>query len=270
MAELSPSAREAEAGGRVEQGHTAEETSKLPRDFGFLHIPKRLHWDPDKAPVFSYGRNLVFGVTCTFIVADLYWCQPLLIQLSASFSISYNEVSRARLSGKEQGHDILRHPVVNGEARRYGAKLIQACLVLIGSNACYNNFWVTLTFILGGSPYHYSTLVIGLFGLIGIFGVSLAPLVGRFVDRLVPWYATLLATVFMTLAWAIQTGAGGVSITAIVVACLVLDLFDQMQQVSLTTAVFSISEDARARLNAVLILSVREFLLIARAKLMLA
>ena len=35
--------------------------------------------------------------------------------------------------------------------------LIQACLVNMGSCACFTNFWVTLTFLLGGAPYFYST-----------------------------------------------------------------------------------------------------------------
>ena len=36
-------------------------------------------------------------------------------------------------------------------------RLIQACLALFGSSASYSNFWVTLTFLLGGPPYNYST-----------------------------------------------------------------------------------------------------------------
>ena len=35
--------------------------------------------------------------------------------------------------------------------------LIQGCLINLASSACFSNFWVTLTFLLGGSPYHYST-----------------------------------------------------------------------------------------------------------------
>ena len=35
--------------------------------------------------------------------------------------------------------------------------LIQACLITMTSSACFTNFWVTLTFLLGGPPYHYST-----------------------------------------------------------------------------------------------------------------
>jgi predicted MFS family arabinose efflux permease len=35
--------------------------------------------------------------------------------------------------------------------------LIQACVINIASMACFSNFWVTLTFLLGGPPFHYST-----------------------------------------------------------------------------------------------------------------
>jgi predicted MFS family arabinose efflux permease len=37
--------------------------------------------------------------------------------------------------------------------------LIQACIINICSSACFSSFWVTLTFLLDGSPYHYSTCV---------------------------------------------------------------------------------------------------------------
>ena len=35
--------------------------------------------------------------------------------------------------------------------------LIQACLLNLSLAAAFSNFWVTLTFLLGGPPYHYST-----------------------------------------------------------------------------------------------------------------
>lgn len=37
--------------------------------------------------------------------------------------------------------------------------LIQGCLINLASSACFSNFWVTLTFLLGGEPYNYSTYV---------------------------------------------------------------------------------------------------------------
>jgi hypothetical protein len=46
-------------------------------------------------------------------------------------------------------------------------------------------------------------LIIGLFGLISMFGVSMSPFVGRFVDSLVPWFTILISTFSIMLFWAI-------------------------------------------------------------------
>jgi hypothetical protein len=120
-------------------------------------------------------------------------------------------------------------------------------------------------------------LVIGLFGVVGIVGVVIGPFAGRVIDKLIPWYAALISIVAQTIFQAVQVGAGGVHIAAVVIAALGLDIFRQTLQVSLTSAVlryiepldidcnadrlYSISVAARARLNAVLILSVRTFIL---------
>ena len=66
----------------------------------------------------------------------------------------------------------------------------------------------------------------------------MGPFVGRRVDKLAPWYATLFAIVMVILFQAIQTGAGGVSVAAVVIATIGLDVCRQMIQVSLATAVF--------------------------------
>ena len=84
----------------------------------------------------------------------------------------------------------------------------------------------------------YSRLVIGLFGLVGMVGVTLGPFVGRGVDNLVPWYASLFAILMITLFQSIQTGAGDINVAAVVIATIGLDVFSQMIQVSLTTAIF--------------------------------
>ena len=83
-----------------------------------------------------------------------------------------------------------------------------------------------------------SRLVIGLFGLIGMSGVIMAPFVGRSIDSLVPWYATLIAILMSILFQSIQTGAGDINVVAVVIATIGLDVFRQMIQVSLTTAIF--------------------------------
>ncbi|KAF8194412.1 major facilitator superfamily domain-containing protein [Mycena galopus ATCC 62051] len=362
----------------------------MTHDFGFLPIPRRLRYDPQKPFHFGIVLNALFGFASTFIVANLYYCQPLLIQFSVSFGVDYNRVSRiptllqagyatgillisplgdlvrrrqlilflALLSGSltiglaitpnlvvfetlsfiigvvsvipqimiplaadlapperrasaisvvmsgllfgiliarviagilgqftswrvvyyfaigvqflvlVAGYFVIPdYPAKNSDMTYWSILrtmatfaytepiLIQASLVNIASCACFTNFWVTLTFLLGGPPYFYSTLAIGLFGLVGIFGVACGPLVGRVIDRLVPWYASLVAS-FAALGFqAIQVGAGDISVGAIVVVIMGLDVFRQMLQMSLATSVFSINAAARARLNAVFVLS---------------
>lgn len=131
--------------------------------------------------------------------------------------------------------------------------LLQGALILFAGSAIFAGFWVTMTFLLAGAPYHYSTLEIGIFGLVGMFGISTAPFVGRLVDGFVPWMATFVSLVLVLLSQVIQTAAGKISIGAVIVATLVLDIGAQACQVSVTAAVFGIQPEARARLNAVLV-----------------
>ncbi|CAK5278523.1 unnamed protein product [Mycena citricolor] len=133
--------------------------------------------------------------------------------------------------------------------------LVQACLVNLASCACFTNFWVTLTFLLGGAPYFYSTLTIGLFGLIGILSVVCGPLFGKLIDGLMPWYASMCSILFLLSFQAIQTAAETMSVAVVVIAIIGLDMFRQSLQMSLAAAVFEISTAARARLNALFVLS---------------
>ncbi|CAE6424881.1 unnamed protein product [Rhizoctonia solani] len=133
--------------------------------------------------------------------------------------------------------------------------LIQCCLIGLFSSAIFVNFWVNLTFLLDEAPYNYSTLAIGLFGLIGMLGVVTAPLVGRFVDKLNGWTTTLIAIMVGIAFQAIYTGAAGLNIGAVVVACFGLDVASQMNQVSNSSRIYAIEPLARARMNAVFIIS---------------
>ncbi|KAJ3878479.1 major facilitator superfamily domain-containing protein [Lentinula edodes] len=387
-----------------------------PKDFGLIPIPKQLRYDPDKPFHFGMFLNVLFGVTSTFSVANLYWCQPILIELATNFDVSYDEISKLPtliqagyatglifvsplgdlvrrrqllliliiisasltiglslthslrtfqvlsfltgissvtpqvllpltadlappsrratalsivFSGLLFGILIARvfsgliaqfadwrityymsigvqwglvvvlfwivpdyppknagkdgHGVENeeggGKKLGYGrimwtmAKfsvtepvLIQGCLCNLGSAAAFSSFWVTLTFLLGGEPYNYSTLIIGLFGLIGMVGVALAPLVGRFIDFLVPWQASLVACLGLLLFQIVQVVGNGLSVAAVIIATIGLDVFRQMLETSVAISIFrrvvgmrllqtNIAPHARARLNAIYILS---------------
>lgn len=81
-------------------------------------------------------------------------------------------------------------------------------------------------------------LVVGLFSIAGLGAVAFGPILGRVIDRLVPWYAALASTLLLIIFQAVQTGAGGINLGAVIVAILGLDIFRQTQQVSLMASVF--------------------------------
>ena len=72
-----------------------------------------------------------------------------------------------------------------------------------------------------------------------MFGVACGPIVGHMVDKVVPWYATFLATFIQLVFQGVQLGAGGINVSAVILACIGLDVGRQMQQVSLTTSVYA-------------------------------
>ncbi|KAJ7056815.1 MFS DHA1 protein [Mycena amicta] len=151
--------------------------------------------------------------------------------------------------------------------------LVQGCLILFFSSSIFSGFWVTMTFLLAGEPYQhsftyllhrYSTLVIGLFGLVGMVGVAMSPITGRLIDGFVPWFAILVGIVLVILSQLIETfgavGNGASGVGAVVVAIILLDLGAQATQVATTTVYIQvrspIAPEARARLNSLLVVSI--------------
>ncbi|KAG8684790.1 hypothetical protein FRC09_015143 [Ceratobasidium sp. 395] len=134
--------------------------------------------------------------------------------------------------------------------------LIQCCLIGFLSSAIFVNFWVNLTFLLTDAPYHYSTLEIGLFGLIGAAGVIVTPFIGRSVDKLNGWTTTGISIAIGLVFQAVFTGAAGLHIAAVVIVCFGLDVGAQMNQVSNSSRIYAIEPLARARMNAVFVISI--------------
>lgn len=86
----------------------------------------------------------------------------------------------------------------------------------------------------------------------------MAPVLGRFIDSLVPWFATVIAILAYVLCITVGVGANGINVSAVVIVCIGIDVFRQMVQVSLTTTLFGLDPSARSRLNAVILVSVGE------------
>ncbi|KAG9010854.1 hypothetical protein FRB90_007571, partial [Tulasnella sp. 427] len=150
--------------------------------------------------------------------------------------------------------------------------LIQGCLINLMNQVVFSSFWVTLTFLLAGSPFHYSTYVltllvlavsltgymgvsslkIGLFGLVGALGVMTAPFVGRLIDGLVLWVGILIGVVFGLVSQIVLVVGAGLNIAPIIIGCIGLDF---ALQVAIATRIYEIDPALRARLNAVFVIS---------------
>jgi hypothetical protein len=66
----------------------------------------------------------------------------------------------------------------------------------------------------------------------------LGPFTGRFMVHIAPWYGVMGSTILLLAFQAIQTGVGGINIAAVIIGCIGLDAFRQVQIVSMATMVF--------------------------------
>jgi len=66
----------------------------------------------------------------------------------------------------------------------------------------------------------------------------MGPFGGRVLDRLVPWYGSLISVLAFLLFLCIQLGAGGINIGAVIIVAFGIDVSNQIIQVAVTTAIY--------------------------------
>lgn len=140
---------------------------------------------------------------------------------------------------------IPRHPI-----------LVQACLAGLLCSAPFTSFWTTLTFLLAGPPYRYSSLTIGLFGLIGIAGMLVSPIWARHMtDRFVPHFSILFGLSCSLLGTCLGTYIGGFSVAGPVLQALLLDFGNQTAQIAQRSAIYTIEPKRRNGVNTAFMVS---------------
>jgi predicted MFS family arabinose efflux permease len=114
--------------------------------------------------------------------------------------------------------------------------------------ACFSVLWTTIAFLLSGAPYHYSSAVIGLFGLVGAGGILAANLAGRLADADRSTSATLVAGVLLTGSFGLLW-FGHSALAALIVGIVVLDIGTQGMQITNQAIIYGLRPDARSRIN---------------------
>ncbi|KAA0862197.1 MFS transporter [Enterobacter hormaechei] len=124
-------------------------------------------------------------------------------------------------------------------------RAILGCLTF----ANFNILWTSMAFLLAAPPFNYSEGVIGLFGLAGAAGALGARPAGGLADKGKSHMTTSAGLVLLLLSWA-AIWYGHVSVLALIVGILVLDLTVQGVHITNQTVIYRVKPDARNRLTA--------------------
>ncbi|NTX05828.1 MFS transporter [Myxococcus sp. CA040A] len=112
----------------------------------------------------------------------------------------------------------------------------------------FSVFWSTLALYLQSLPQHYGPQVAGLFGVVGVVGALIAPLVGRYADshggRRINMLAIAVLLLSFVLMWPLGQWLWGIALGVVL-----LDLGAQGNHISNQTRVYALRPEARSRLN---------------------
>jgi predicted MFS family arabinose efflux permease len=126
------------------------------------------------------------------------------------------------------------------------AALVQSLLF-----AGFSAFWATLTLLLDSPVYGLGPAVAGLFGLIGVAGVTVAPLAGALSDRSGPAMVTRAGVLTVLFAYGVLAVVPGLA--GLVLGVLLLDAGVTLSMVSQQSIILALDDGARARINTVFI-----------------
>jgi predicted MFS family arabinose efflux permease len=108
--------------------------------------------------------------------------------------------------------------------------------------------WTTLSFLLAGSPYHYSNAVIGLFGFFGVAGVLAANAAGHQADRQRTHVSTVVAAALLLASFGLLA-LGRDSVVLLAVGIMVLDTGMQGMQITNQSIIYALLPGGRSRVN---------------------
>lgn len=134
---------------------------------------------------------------------------------------------------------VMEEPVLR-ERAVYGASMF----------AAFSVFWTTMSFLLSGPPYRYSSPIIGLFGLAGAAGAMVATVAGRLSDRGRDRRSTATFVLIGISSFG-ALAAGGRHLGWLLVGVVALDVATQGLQITNQGAIYRLRPDARSRLTAV-------------------
>ncbi|QLJ03630.1 MFS transporter [Streptomyces sp. NEAU-sy36] len=146
-------------------------------------------------------------------------------------------------------HEVLRSTF---RMVRTHPALVRRGLYQAAMFGAFSAFWTTVSFVLTGPRFHYSSIGVGLFALVGAAGAAVAPFAGHWADRGLVRPVTGIAFVVAALAFALA-GFGGQSVILLALAAILVDMAVQTSLILGQHTVYQLDPAARARLNSAFI-----------------
>lgn len=181
------------------------------------------------------GWRAVFALAAVAALVLAVLARRRIPTLAASSTLSYPALLGSVLTLVRQ-HRVVRWTLVLGA--------LQFAVFLM--------FWTSLTLLLSEPPFSYPVLVIGLFSLLGLFGVVASQRTGRLADRGwslpatgVAWGVALVAVVLALVS--------GRQVVGIALAVVLLHLAVFPLNVLNSTRLFALAPEARSRVNTAVI-----------------
>lgn len=116
--------------------------------------------------------------------------------------------------------------------------------------AAFSALWTVLTFHLQGSPFHFETNIIGLFGILGVSGALFAPIAGKISDRKSAKFTVgiNIAIIFVSYFCFIFFGF---KVWGLLTGVILLDMGVNSCNVANQTRIQSLSESERNRITSI-------------------
>ncbi len=173
----------------------------------------------------------------------IYW-------ISAGLMVVFALVLRRALPGEPARPHLPYRRLVGTSLRFLATEPVLRRRAWAGATefAAFSVLWTSLAFLLSGPPYHYSRAVIGLFGLAGVAGVTMANVAGRLADNEKTRVTTTISAVLLTGSFAILA-LGRTELVPLIIGILVLDIGTQGIQITNQAIIYRIRPEARSRVN---------------------
>lgn len=123
-----------------------------------------------------------------------------------------------------------------------------ACATGFLAFGAFSTIWATLAFLLAQPPYHFGASTVGMFGLIGVVSIFVAPIVGRITDRLGVRFMIGAGASILILAFAFVSQAEH-ALWALICGITLIDIGYRAVLLANQTRIYPLQPDFRNRLN---------------------